>query len=98
MLDAAVEVFSRSGFHPASMDEIADAAGVSKPMIYTYLGSKDDLFSPRTPWWGPPRRCPTGVSSIRSRPQHRLMDLLWTGFGGLARGEHCTGRDRSTGS
>lgn len=45
MLDAAVEVFSRSGFHPASMDEIADAAGVSKPMIYAYLGSKDDLFS-----------------------------------------------------
>jgi AcrR family transcriptional regulator len=44
MLDAAVEVFSRNGFHPASMDEIADAAGVSKPMIYAYLGSKDDLF------------------------------------------------------
>lgn len=45
MLDAAVEVFSRNGFHPASMDEIAEAAGVSKPMIYAYLGSKDDLFS-----------------------------------------------------
>lgn len=45
MLDAAVEVFSRNGFHPASMDEIADTAGVSKPMIYAYLGSKDDLFS-----------------------------------------------------
>jgi AcrR family transcriptional regulator len=45
MLDAAVEVFSRSGFHSASMDEIADAAGVSKPMIYAYLGSKDNLFS-----------------------------------------------------
>ncbi len=45
MLDAAVEVFSRSGFHLASMDEIAEAAGVSKPMIYAYLGSKDDLFS-----------------------------------------------------
>lgn len=44
MLDAAVEVFSRNGFHPASMDEIAEAAGVSKPMIYAYLGSKDDLF------------------------------------------------------
>lgn len=45
MLDAAVEVFSRNGFHPASMDEIADVAGVSKPMIYAYLGSKDELFS-----------------------------------------------------
>jgi AcrR family transcriptional regulator len=45
MLDAAVAVFSQRGFHLASMDEIAAAAGVSKPMIYAYLGSKDDLFT-----------------------------------------------------
>jgi AcrR family transcriptional regulator len=44
MLDAAVEVFSQRGFHLASMDDIAGVAGVSKPMIYAYLGSKDDLF------------------------------------------------------
>jgi AcrR family transcriptional regulator len=45
MLDAAVAVFSQRGFHLASMDEIAEAAGVSKPMIYTYLGAKHDLFT-----------------------------------------------------
>lgn len=44
MLDAAIAVFSRRGFHLASMDDIAEVAGVSKPMIYAYLGSKDDLF------------------------------------------------------
>jgi AcrR family transcriptional regulator len=44
MLDAAVTVFSRRGFHAASMDEIADVAGVSKPMVYAYLGAKDDVF------------------------------------------------------
>jgi AcrR family transcriptional regulator len=44
MLDAAVAVFSRRGFHLSSMDDIAEVAGVSKPMIYAYLGSKDDLF------------------------------------------------------
>jgi AcrR family transcriptional regulator len=44
MLDAAVAVFSRRGFHLASMDDIAEVAGVSKPMIYAYLGSKDNLF------------------------------------------------------
>jgi AcrR family transcriptional regulator len=44
MLDAAVRVFSRRGFHEASMDEIADEADISKPMVYAYLGSKDDLF------------------------------------------------------
>lgn len=44
MLDAAVAVFSRRGFHLASMDDIAAVAGVSKPMIYAYLGSKEELF------------------------------------------------------
>jgi AcrR family transcriptional regulator len=43
MLDAAVAVFSQRGFHLASMDEIAEAAGVSKPMIY--LGAKEQLFT-----------------------------------------------------
>jgi AcrR family transcriptional regulator len=44
ILDAAVQVFSRHGYHGASMDEVSDVAGVSKPMIYAYLGSKEDLF------------------------------------------------------
>jgi AcrR family transcriptional regulator len=43
--DAAVEVFSTHGYHAASMDEIAEVAGVSKPMVYAYLGSKEDLFA-----------------------------------------------------
>jgi len=44
MLDAAVRVFARRGFHAASMDEIADEAHISKPMVYAYLGTKDELF------------------------------------------------------
>lgn len=44
MLDAAVKVFSRRGFHAASMDEIADVAEISKPMVYAYLGTKEELF------------------------------------------------------
>ncbi len=45
MLDAAVRVFSRCGYHAASMDEIAEASDVSKPMLYLYLGSKESLFA-----------------------------------------------------
>jgi AcrR family transcriptional regulator len=45
MLDAAVRVFSRSGYHAASMDEIAEECDVSKPMLYLYLGSKEELFA-----------------------------------------------------
>jgi len=44
MLDAAVVEFARLGFHAASMDDIAARAKVSKPMVYAYLGTKEDLF------------------------------------------------------
>ncbi|MEN3303966.1 MAG: hypothetical protein V7603_168 [Micromonosporaceae bacterium] len=44
MLDAAVSVFAAHGFHHASMDEIANRAGISKPMVYAYFGSKEELF------------------------------------------------------
>lgn len=44
ILDAAVRVFALHGYHSASMDEISDVANVSKPMIYSYLGAKEDLF------------------------------------------------------
>ncbi|WP_306190029.1 MULTISPECIES: TetR/AcrR family transcriptional regulator [unclassified Streptomyces] len=45
MLDAAVRTFGRRGYMAASMDEIAELAGVSKPLVYLYLNSKEELFS-----------------------------------------------------
>ncbi|WP_329456292.1 TetR/AcrR family transcriptional regulator [Streptomyces sp. NBC_01497] len=45
MMDAAVHVFGRYGYQAASMDGIAEAAGVSKPLVYLYLHSKEDLFA-----------------------------------------------------
>jgi AcrR family transcriptional regulator len=44
ILDVAGRVFAREGYHTASMDEIAELAGVSKPMLYTYFGSKEGLY------------------------------------------------------
>jgi AcrR family transcriptional regulator len=44
MMDAAVSVFARRGYSNASMDEVAERAGISKPMVYLYLGSKEELF------------------------------------------------------
>jgi AcrR family transcriptional regulator len=43
ILDAALEVFARRGFHGSSIDEIAHAAGVSKALIYEHFPSKRDL-------------------------------------------------------
>jgi AcrR family transcriptional regulator len=44
ILDVAGHVFARAGYDSAPMDEIADRAGVSKPMLYTYFGSKEGLY------------------------------------------------------
>ncbi|MGP4001596.1 TetR/AcrR family transcriptional regulator [Streptomyces sp. 8N706] len=44
MLDAAVATFAQRGYRAASMDEIAELAGVSKPLVYLYLNSKEELF------------------------------------------------------
>ncbi|HTQ20788.1 TetR/AcrR family transcriptional regulator [Mycobacterium sp.] len=44
MLDAAVQMFSVNGYHETSMDAIAAQAQISKPMLYLYYGSKEDLF------------------------------------------------------
>lgn len=44
LLDVALQSFSMQGFHQTSMNDIADAAGVTKPVLYQHFGSKRDLF------------------------------------------------------
>lgn len=44
IVDVAVQVFAKRGYHGASVDEIAELAGISKPMVYLYLDSKEGLF------------------------------------------------------
>ena len=44
LLDAALEVFVTQGYHAAAMDEIAERAGVSKPVLYQHFPGKLDLY------------------------------------------------------
>jgi AcrR family transcriptional regulator len=44
LLVTASEVFVDRGYHAAGMDEIADRAGVSKPVLYQHFSSKLDLY------------------------------------------------------
>jgi len=44
LLDTAVEVFARNGYHATSMNEIAEAAGVTKPVLYQHFDSKRGLY------------------------------------------------------
>src|SRR5487761_1751703 len=43
-LDAAMEVFVARGYHAAAMDEIAERAGVSKPVLYQHFPGKQELY------------------------------------------------------
>ena len=44
LLGAAQEVFVAQGYHAAAMDEIAERAGVSKPVLYQHFPGKLDLY------------------------------------------------------
>ena len=44
LLEVALDRFAASGFHATSMEEIADAAGVTKPVLYQHFGSKRTLY------------------------------------------------------
>src|SRR5919198_3208351 len=44
MVAAAERLFAERGYHGVSMDQIAAASGITKPMLYDYFGSKEGLF------------------------------------------------------
>jgi AcrR family transcriptional regulator len=44
ILEVALDVFATAGFHGASMNDIAEAAGVTKPVLYQHFDSKRELY------------------------------------------------------
>ena len=44
ILDAALDIFARKGYHDASVDEIVDASGSSKGSVYFHFPNKQRLF------------------------------------------------------
>jgi AcrR family transcriptional regulator len=44
LLDSALGAFVAQGYHAAAMDDIADRAGVSKPVLYQHFPGKLDLY------------------------------------------------------
>jgi AcrR family transcriptional regulator len=51
LVEAAAEVFARKGFHGASLDEIAEAAGFTRGAIYSNFKSKEDLLLAVVDWY-----------------------------------------------
>ena len=44
LLGAALEIFVAQGYHAAAMDDIAERAGVSKPVLYQHFPGKLELY------------------------------------------------------
>lgn len=44
ILEQAIDVFGNRGYHNVSMDDVAEAAGVSKALVYQHFTSKDELY------------------------------------------------------
>jgi AcrR family transcriptional regulator len=44
LLDSALDVFVAQGYHAAAMDDIAERAGVSKPVLYQHFPGKLELY------------------------------------------------------
>jgi AcrR family transcriptional regulator len=83
LLDAALEVFVAQGYHSAAMDDIAERAGVSKPVLYQHFPSKLDLYLALLD-----QTCDTVIDAVRkaleSSPDHNkqrvqaTMDVFYT--------------------
>ena len=74
ILDAAVTVFARQGFHHCRVSDVADEAGVAYGLVYHYFGSKeeilDTLFMER---WG---LMLGAIEAIDAKPEATARDKL----------------------
>lgn len=44
LLSVALDVFAGEGYHQTSMNQIAEAAGITKPVLYQHFASKRELY------------------------------------------------------
>jgi AcrR family transcriptional regulator len=81
MLDAATRIFAARGFRDAAMDEIAEACGITKPMLYAYFDSKEGLFTAAAERASETLRASVrAASEAQSTPELRLWHGLLAVF------------------
>ncbi|MDR0377564.1 MAG: TetR/AcrR family transcriptional regulator [Spirochaetaceae bacterium] len=78
IIEAALALFSRRGYESATIQEVVDAAGITKPTLYYYFGSKQGLLEAVAAEYG---TALTGI--IRKEAEYR-RDLV-TNLSGLFR-------------
>ena len=108
VLDTATELFAVKGYEATSLQDIADAVGVSRPALYHYLSSKEDLLVMLVEVLGELRERPDLTPSekismvteqlVRQRVQHpgrfRILDRSETVLPEPARTDHAEAKRR----
>jgi len=81
MVDAATKLFSSHGFAAVSMDDVAAAAGITKPLLYNYFGSKEGLFAACAERAGAELR--TQLHDLLEGSELAPDERLWAGIGAV---------------
>lgn len=91
LLDAAIEVFADKGYHGASLDDVADAAGFTKGAVYSNFTRKSDLFRALLE-----RETARRTAALRGAIQAVPLELLPDVAGELLRDPDIREHDRNT--
>jgi AcrR family transcriptional regulator len=86
MLAAARTIFGERGYAATSMDDIAAASDITKPMLYAYFGTKEDLFARCVQAAGEELRASVRAAATPAegaRPDERLWAGLLAVFAGI---------------
>ena len=85
ILDAALDVFSMHGFRGATLDQIAEASGLSKPNILYYFAGKEEIHVTllnglMDTWLDPMRDIDPEGEPLEEilRYVHRKLEMSWT--------------------
>src|SRR5918999_817756 len=78
MIEAASALFAEHGFGGCSMDDIAKASGITKPMLYAYFDSKEGLFAACAQRAG--ERLRDDLRQVSERRQLPPDQRLWHGI------------------
>jgi AcrR family transcriptional regulator len=76
ILDAAVRVFARSGYHSCRVGDITEEAGVAHGLLYHYFKSKDDVLEAVfRDAWGDVLDAFRGIEASDERPREQLAHV-----------------------
>jgi AcrR family transcriptional regulator len=80
LLDAAADVFNRLGFHGASLEAVAEAAGYTKGAVYSNFASKAELFTALAERKGLAANLEAAKASMRGLAIGELVDGMVAGL------------------